>query len=987
MPRSLRRLALAVVCATVAAFAVGTNPAGAAGLAQPWTPNAVPMDRTPQVLDTADATGRVVDFAAVGNRIVAAGNFQQIRNAPGNGGATFTQPYIFSFDPVSGAIDQSFVPQVNGMVNTVIAGPGNTVYLGGIFTTVDGVARRNLAQVNLADGSLVTTFKAANPDGAVQDLILSGGRLFVAGGFTKFGSSLHGGLATLSPTTGLVDPYMGVNLTVNHNWTSTNGGAKAPVGGVKLDVNPTGDRLVVIGNFKLADGLSRDQLVMIDLNPTSAAVDPGWSTTQYSPACAYKAFDYYVRSVQFSPDGSYFVVVATGGPFAGTLCDAMTRWATAPTGSSMLPTWVDHTGGDTLLSVAVTGSAIYAGGHERWMNNTNGSDSAGQGAVPRPGLVAVDPRTGIPLAWNPGRNPRGVGAEALLATPDGLYVGSDTEWIGDTKYFHPRLAFFPLAGGGSPPAEVTGTLPANVFLGGRATATTGAATTDVLERWFDGTVAAGDVKAGPGDIDWSKVRGAFIADGNLYYGYPNAAASNTYYLFERSYDGSTYGAASPLDPYNDPYWSTVAAGTKNGVTTYYRGKIPAFYTSELSGLTGMFFSNGRLYYTRSGKSSLYYRGFSLDSGVVGADEFVAASTGFGDVAGMMLSGSTLYWASQANGQLKKMAFSNGVPTGGVTTASTLNWRTRAMFIGPGGPPSAVNQPPVAQMAATSCAFLACSIDGSGSSDPDGSITGYSWDFGDGTAPVTGSFATHTYAAGGDYTITLTVTDNSGATNSTSRSVTVAPQTPGVGISFRAVAQNAKSGVTSIPFTIPSTVQPGDGLVLLVTTNSAVTGSLPDGWASEDKLSAGTSVTGQVFSRVAQVGDAGSTVTVTLNGTARVNVQLVAYQGTSTTDPVSAVKHASDAGGTSHTTPTLSATAGSWVVSFWADKSSTAHSWTPPSSDVVTRSNLAGQSGQVAALLADGGTAVPNEPVGGLTATVPVASNQAVMFTIVVAPAA
>ena len=984
MPGWLRRLGIAMVCATLAALGVGTGTASAQGVAQQWTPNAVPMDRTPQVLDTADATGRVVDFAAVGNRIVVAGNFGQVRDANGNGGATFNRGYIFSFDPVSGAVDQAFVPTVNGMVNTVIAGPNNTVYLGGQFSQVDGVAQKNVAQVSLTDGSLVTAFKPAAPDGAVQDLVLSNNRLFVAGSFTKFGSSAHGGLAALSPATGAVDPYLGVNLTGHHNYPT--GTAQAPVGAVKIDVNPAGDRLVAIGNFKLADGLSRDQLVMIDLGTTSAVVDPTWATTGYSPTCSANAFDYYVRSVQFSPDGSYFAVVSTGGPYAGTLCDSMVRWETAPTGSNMTPTWVDHTGGDTLLSVAVTGSAIYAGGHERWMNNTNGSDSAGQGAVPRPGLVAADPRTGIPLAWNPGRNPRGVGAEALLATPNGLYVGSDTEWIGDHLYFHPRLAFFPLAGGGTPPDETTGALPANVFLGGRATATATATTTDVLKRYFDGTTPSADAKTDGGGIDWSRVRGAFIAGGTLFYGYPNAAAGNAYYLFKRTYDGTTYGPATAIDPYNDPYWSTVAAGTKNGTTVYYRGKLPTFY-SQLSSITGMFFSNGRLYYTRSGQTALFYRGFSLDSGVVGADEFKAASSGFNDVAGMMISGNTLYWASQANGQLRMQAFVNGVPSGAVSTAnSTQNWRTRAMFLGPGGPPATINQPPVANAAPASCAGLSCSIDGSGSTDPDGGITGYSWDFGDGTTPVTGSFATHTYAAAGTYTITLTVTDTSGATNTAQQVVTVAPQAPGTGIGFRAEVDKMASGVTSASVTVPSTVQSGDGMVLVVTTNSNVTSSAaPAGWTLEDTLVSSTSLSAQVFSRVAGATDAGSTVTVGFSASVRANLQLVAYSGTSATDPVATVTHAADVGGTSHTTPTATATAYDWVLSLWADKSSTTHQWTAPSG-VTVRSNLSAASGQVAALLADGNAPVPNQPVGGLTATVPVASNRALMFTILLAPA-
>jgi len=88
----------------------------------------------------------------------------------------------------------------------------------------------------------------------------------------------------------------------------------------------------------------------------------------------------------------------------------------------------------------------------------------------------------------------------------------------------------------------------------------------------------------------------------------------------------------------------------------------------------------------------------------------------------------------------------------------------------GGNPPVENQAPTASFT-FGCTELTCTFDASGSSDSDGLILSYAWNFGDGQTD-SGMTTSHTYAAGSTYTVTLTVTDDDLATATTSHNVSV-----------------------------------------------------------------------------------------------------------------------------------------------------------------------------------------------------------------------
>jgi PKD repeat protein len=966
---ALAAAARGVSVATMATLAVGGATAGAVSTRQTSLVAAVPMAGTPNIND-----GQVQAFAQVGGKVIVGGTFTSA--TPSGSTTPVTRTYLLAVDATTGALDTAFAPTLDGMVNALLPGPSpNTVYVGGGFNNVNGTKFKSIALLDTTTGALVPGFKFPPMNGVVNDMVLAGGRLFVGGTFSTLGPNSRPGLGSLNPTTGAVDAYMTIAVAGHHNYPHFDAagnpiGAKAPVGVSKLDVTPDGSRMVIIGNFLTADGLDRDQVAMINLGPTSAAVDPNWRTARYTDDCGWRAYDSYVRDVDFSPDGTYFVIVATGGPAAGSLCDTAARWETNGSGTAVQPTWVDYTGGDTLLSVAVTGSVVYVGGHERWLNNSLGSDRAQPGAVPRPGVAALDPANGVPFSWNPGRNPRGAGAYAVYATPTGLWVGSDTDWIGDFAFKRGKMAFFPLAGGSTIPANFTGQLPNNVVVG----SPTGAATT-AISRPYDGTTAGTDATLPSSGLDWSTVRGAVMVDGKVFYGL--ATDSNFYW---RTFDGSSFGPANLINPYQDPAWSTVDTGS--GQT--YIGVKSNFY-AEIPSVTSMFFSGGRLYYTLSTSTSLFYRYFTPESGILGADKFtVAGTTNWSDTGGAFLDGTNLYLTSRSTGTLRRISWVNGVPGTTSTTVSGpavdgKDWRGKAVFLST----VAANVPPTAAFTA-SCGGLSCTVDASASTDSDGSIASYNWNFGDGTTG-TGVTTTHAYGAAGTYSITLTVTDNRGGTSATTRPATVA--VPTTAIAFRGAANSNANGTTSA-VTVPAAVQAGDALVLTATVNAdTATVSDPAGWTRIDR-SATTGIQTVVWAKVATAADAAGAVSVTLGGTVKTSLTVAAWSGTSPTTPVAAITDALDtAAKTAHTTPAATvATPGSWVVSYWADKSSATTAWTAPAGQSVRNVSIGAGTGRITSLLTDGGGVAPPGPAGGLTASTDLAGTKATMLTLVLNPA-
>ena len=284
----------------------------------------------------------------------------------------------------------------------------------------------------------------------------------------------------------------------------------------------------------------------------------------------------------------------------------------------------------------------------------------------------MDPVNGLPLSWNPSHE-RGIGIQDIVGTEDGVFMGSDTDHAGNE--FHQKIAMFPVATGTALLPPETYELPNDLYNiddnGNNANGFLGRHSYDLSTFGADTNFAT------PG-VDWRNARGAFAIDGRIYYGLTDGR------IYWRTFDGTTVGATATQVPLNGLEVQPSSAFLIPGTTT----RVPAL-TTQIANATGMFYDNGRIYYTIStaGNTRLYYRYFTPESQTIGAGLFVA-STGDGvpwnNVRGMtMANGKLLY--STSDDRLYSVDWNGTKPVGAVTQVSGPGidarlWSARGLFV-------------------------------------------------------------------------------------------------------------------------------------------------------------------------------------------------------------------------------------------------------------------------------------------------------------------
>jgi hypothetical protein len=471
------RLAVAIGATGVAAV-LGISLLTPSGGATPALPSLVsdnPVNYTPiirgnECLDdqVADATcRRIRDITRIGDTVWAGGVVDKVTDQ--TTGQTSTFGNAISFNAKTGAVRSDFRPTFTDSAGGLPGGQvqaverstfGTAVWFGGEFKQVNGAASKGLVRWDVATNKQFTQFNprigSDNKTAKVYDVKYFCGHLWVAGDFTQVGGVNRTALVSLDPTTGAVTNE--VNLGISGTSSSTAG----PTRVTKIAVSPNCKRAVIIGNFRSVVGHERYQVAVLNVSSTGTASLAAW----YSPfhlrasqlgvganPCG-ESLPVYVRDVDWAPDGTWWALATTGGdrPYP-TLCDSVSRW-TNDDNTDARPVWINYTGGDTFLSVRVTGQHVYVGGHFRELDHAVYRFGKKVNFVGHThwglGVIAATFSSGMSVSgWNDGDTTgRGAGWAGMLVNPgpkgtaSGVWVGGDANTIkGETGK---RIALLPL---------------------------------------------------------------------------------------------------------------------------------------------------------------------------------------------------------------------------------------------------------------------------------------------------------------------------------------------------------------------------------------------------------------------------------------------------------------------------------------------------------------------------------------------------------------
>ncbi|MEZ5098083.1 MAG: hypothetical protein R2731_19595 [Nocardioides sp.] len=143
----------------------------------------------------------VYAIAVTAKRIYLGGEFTRLTNP--DTGASIARSGLVALDRATGNPIKSWSADTDHAVRALVAGGDGRLYVGGDFTTIDGVARAGLAA--LGSGGTPVAGWAPTPNGRVWDLRVDGSSLYVAGNFGRIDTIARPGVARLDLASGALD--------------------------------------------------------------------------------------------------------------------------------------------------------------------------------------------------------------------------------------------------------------------------------------------------------------------------------------------------------------------------------------------------------------------------------------------------------------------------------------------------------------------------------------------------------------------------------------------------------------------------------------------------------------------------------------------------------------------------------------------------------------------------------------------------------------
>ncbi len=393
---------------------------------------ATPVTGTPAFDPTNDKpVEQIRQLAECGGTMYAVGAFSQILQ----GGNTYTRANIFSFSATQPYTVTSFAPVVKGKVDSIAFEPGKctNAYIGGQFSSVNGIRVKNIAEIDTNTGALVATF-AHHASDEVETLVAIPHHILAGGFFESInGSAADPYMTSLNPKTGENDGFVHLNIHGHYVYPGVAGNRTKIY---NQELSHSGKLDLVMGDFTSVAGQPRQQIFMLNVGGRLAKLTR-WTSSEFEGHCA-AIEPFYVRAAAWSPDDSTVYTADTGFEPPGDtrqyerqgLCDAAAAFPA--TQEPVEHKWINYTGCDSLYATAADASTAYFGGHERWSMNHWGCNVQGSNAFPAPGLEGVSPAKGaLYTVQSPDgtegyySRSRGKGADDMLLTPAGLWIASD----------------------------------------------------------------------------------------------------------------------------------------------------------------------------------------------------------------------------------------------------------------------------------------------------------------------------------------------------------------------------------------------------------------------------------------------------------------------------------------------------------------------------------------------------------------------------------